>query len=135
MASPSPDGPDEQDAPLVERLLAWSFGLTELDWYAAERVALGVPVLFRVLSPAESESCREAAWTLDSPAAQLTETQVQHLARGVVSVDGQELPPSLPWRLAHFRAMPEVAMQRVYQQFEAVTREYWAATEPEPVKN
>jgi hypothetical protein len=31
--------------------------------------------------------------------------------------------------------MPEVAMQRVYQQFEVVTQEYWAATAPDTVKN
>jgi hypothetical protein len=133
--SPSPDAPGEQDEPLIERQLAWSFGLTEFDWYTAERSTLGVPALFRVLSPQESELCREAAWAFDSPAAQLTETQVQHLARAVVSVDGQDLPPSLPWRLHHFRSMPEVAMQRVYQQFEVVTQEYWAATAPDTVKN
>lgn len=135
MASPNPDAPGEQDAPLVERQLSWCFGLTEHEWYAAERTVLGLPVLLRVLSPQESEQCREAAWALDSPAAQLTETQIQHLARAVVAVDGQDLPPSLPWRLAHFRAMPEAAMQRVYQQFEALSREYWDATAPEPVKN
>ena len=126
---------EERPDPVVERALTFAFGLTDHPWYAATRHVLGVDVLFRVLSPAEDEAAKEAAWTLDSPSAQATETQVQHLARAVVEVDGQELPPGLVWRLDHFRAMPQVGMVRVYQQFEAVTKEYWAQTEPDAVKN
>jgi|SRR5690242_3751584 len=119
----------------INKALRFAFGAGEHPWYTAEREVRGAKVLFRALTDLELTKCDEAADVLSSPVGQARERQTHWLARSVVAVDGQELPDSIAWRLAHFHEMPGAYKKLVVDAYLEVQAEYESLLAEDALKN
>jgi hypothetical protein len=106
---------------------------TERQHYQAERQVWGLPVVFRVLTAEEAQTCDAISDAWPAIGAQALERGIQWLARSLVTIDGNEVLPDETARTEWIRGWPAPLVTACVEAFQGVTKEYADLLKPDEV--